>query len=94
MNRFQSELTKQIRRIKTMMYTNEETALAHEIATALNDQKALSQHLKYVRLYSHDSLRMILEKVLSIPKDKIHTSRAAYFVSLVKQLKYYDSSRH
>jgi hypothetical protein len=72
--------------LKSYMYTSQEIQLAHEIANALNDKISLSFYLRCTKKYSHRLLRDNLNKVLSISKEKIRTSRGALFNHLVTQL--------
>lgn len=59
--------------------------LAQEITDALHDSDAYSLYLSYTQKYPEDILRRILERVLSIPKEKIKRTRGALFTYLVTQ---------
>lgn len=63
--------------------STKQTALAYEIADALNDKKSLEWHLSLVQKYSEEFLREQLQIVMSTPDHKITRSRAAYFNHLV-----------
>lgn len=62
---------------------NKEEKLAREIATTLNDMHALQMHLSFCKRYSEKHLREILNRVMAMPEDKIRTSRARLYTSLV-----------
>lgn len=64
-------------------YNPSEIQLAHEIAATLNDRDSITLHLKYIRRYKEEHLRRILNKVMSIPPDKIKRSRAPLYTFLV-----------
>ncbi len=68
-----------------MEYTPKEYKLAREIAESLQDMDSLGLHIKFVQTYTEGFLRKILNKVLSIPEDKIRKTRGALYTSLVKQ---------
>ncbi len=70
-----------------IMLTKQEK-LAREIATALNDMHAYKMHLSFVNKYSEAYLREKLNRVMSMPDEKIRTTRARLYTSLVMQ---YDS---
>lgn len=70
-------------------YEPHEIKLANEIAEALGDRDSLPAHLQYVRKYKEAFLRRILEKVLSLPKEKIRKTRAALYTFLIN----HNSSR-
>jgi hypothetical protein len=67
-----------------MHYTQEETKIATEIATKLNDLDSIALHLSFIRMYELWSLYKQLEKVLAMPDYKIRNNRAAYYNSLVQ----------
>lgn len=67
------------------MILSKHEKLAREIATALDDLDALQLHEKFVRKYSEEYLRRILNRVLSIPEQNIRRSRGALFTSLVQK---------
>ena len=66
------------------MITKEEK-LAREIASALNDEDALTIHIGYAQKYSEAFLRKTLQKVLSIPEEQIRKTRGALFTFLIRQ---------
>lgn len=67
------------------MYHHNDIQLAQEIAEKLNDKDAYSLYLSYTHKYSEETLRRILERVLSIPREKITNSRGALFTHIIKQ---------
>jgi hypothetical protein len=67
------------------MDKNQQYKLALELADALNDMEALTVYQGFAERYSEEFLRKILQKVLSIPEDKIRKTRGALFTYLVKQ---------
>ena len=64
---------------------DKQNKLAYEIADALNDTESLSAYQILTEKYSEDFLRRTLQKVLSIPEDKIRKTRGALFTYLIKQ---------
>lgn len=66
-----------------MELTPNEEKLANEIAEILNDMESLQFHRGLVKQYSESYLREKLAVVLKTPKEKIRSSRAAYFNYLV-----------
>lgn len=66
-----------------MELTKNEMKLAVEIAQILDDTESIEFHKALVKQYSESYLREKLNVVLKIPKDKIRTSRAAYYNYLV-----------
>lgn len=66
------------------MLTQQEK-LAREIAQTLNDIDAIALHEKFVRKYSEDYLRRILNRVMSLPESSIRKSRGALYTSLVQK---------
>lgn len=64
-------------------YTEQELKLADEIATTLNDWKALQMHRQYARLYKESCLREKLAVVMATPDRRILTTRAKYYTYLV-----------
>ena len=72
------------------MYTPTEIQLANEIAERLNDPDALSLYLSYARIFPHEKLRELLNKVCSIPEKEIKRTRGALFTFLVGQYKKYN----
>lgn len=67
------------------MIRSDEYTLAMEIASALNDADSFSLYYAYTRKYDENTLRRILNRVLSIPEDKIRKTRGALFTYLVNQ---------
>jgi len=59
--------------------------LAIEIAETLKDHDSLTLYQQFTERYSEEFLRRILDRVLSIPKDRIRKSRGALFTFLVNQ---------
>jgi hypothetical protein len=66
-------------------YHPSEIKLANEIAEVLKDRDSLTLHLQYTRKYKEEFLRRILNKVMSLPEDKIRRSRAALYTFLINQ---------
>ena len=64
---------------------DKQNKLAYEIADALNDTESFSAYQILTEKYSEDFLRRTLQKVLSIPEDKIRKTRGALFTYLIKQ---------
>lgn len=62
---------------------SKEEKLAREFATTLNDAHAYKLHLSFFKKYSEEHLRQILNRVMSIPDEKIHTTRARLYTSIV-----------
>lgn len=62
-------------------------ALAYEIADALSDRENIDMHIKFSKKYSEEYLRERLEDVLMLKDSEIDTTRAAYYVWLVKNAK-------
>ena len=75
------------------IYTPLEIQLANEIADRLNDPAALSQFLKYTKEVPHDILRKFLNNACSVPDSYVAVSRAAIFVSRVKNYKQFGNGR-
>jgi len=67
------------------MYHHNDIQLAQEIAEALGDPDAYSLYLSYTQKHSAELLRRILDRVLSIPPEKIKRTRGALFTYLVSQ---------
>ena len=63
--------------------STKQTALAYELADALDDKKSLDFYLALVQKFSEEFLREKLQFVMSTPEHKISRSRAAYFNYLV-----------
>lgn len=75
-------------------YDPHERRLANEIAETLKDRDSLVMHLQYVRKYKEDYLRKVLNKVMTLPEDKIRKSRAALYTFLINQGSAKDDARH
>jgi hypothetical protein len=73
------------------MYTPEQRKLAQHIAKTLHDWHSIGQHLKFTKLYTKQQLLDTLAHVMAIPDAQITHSRAALFMSIIKQ---YDISEH
>ena len=70
--------------IEPMNYFKDEE-LAQEIAEALDDMDSLAFHRRCVSMYPEDFLRRQLAKALAMPSDKIRTTRARLYNSLVSR---------
>lgn len=68
-----------------LMYHHNDIKLAQEIAEKLNDKDAYSLYLSYTQEHSEETLRRCLERVLSIPIEKIKRTRGALFTYLITQ---------
>lgn len=66
-------------------YSPQEIKLANEIADTLQDRDSITLHLQYTRKFKEDFLRRILNKVMSLPENKIRRSRAALYTYLISQ---------
>ena len=66
------------------MKTNEKT-LAYELARALNDMESLPVYIGFTEKYQEAFLRRMLQKVMSLPDEKIKRTRGALFTYLIKQ---------
>jgi hypothetical protein len=64
-------------------YAPQEIRLAWEIAESLEDEEAYPLYLHFAEKYKEDHLRKLVERVLSIPKEKIKKTRGALFTYLV-----------
>jgi hypothetical protein len=71
--------------LTTPMNHEDALALARDISDALNDYDAFQLYLSYAQTYPKEKLVQLLERVLSIPIEKIKKSRAALFTYLVEQ---------
>jgi hypothetical protein len=71
---------------------SKEELLALDLATALDDLKALPLYLSYARKYPEPFLRKILGVVREIPQEKVKRSRGALFNFLVQ--KYGHKNKH
>lgn len=75
-------------------YSTYEIQLAHEIAATLQDRDSIALHLKYVRKHREEYLRRVLNRVMSLPEEKIKRSRAALYTYLVSRGDQYGSAGH
>lgn len=75
-------------------YTQQEIALAREIAHTLGDSDSLSFHLKQVRKFKEEFLRKRLAHVMALPESQIKKSRAALYVHLINQSSKYGNTGH
>lgn len=66
-------------------YLPQHRKLALEIAHGLNDIEALPLHLSYATQYPKDFLLEMFDKVMKMPKERITTSRGAYYNFLVNK---------
>jgi hypothetical protein len=62
-----------------------EKSLAYELASALNDLEALPVYIAFSQTYQETFLRKTLNRVMSIPDEKIKRTRGALFTYLVRQ---------
>jgi len=67
------------------MEITQQEKLALELAETLQDHNSLTLYQQFAEKYEEEFLRKVLERVLSIPKDKIRKSRGALFTFLVNQ---------
>ncbi len=56
---------------------------AQQIAEALSDETSFTLYLSFTQKYNHEFLEKLLERVLSVPKEKIKKTRGALFTHLV-----------
>ncbi len=75
-------------------YEPHERRLANEIAETLEDRDSLVMHLQYVRKYKEEYLRKVLNKVMTLPPEKIRKSRAALYTFLINQGNAKHDTRH
>ena len=68
-----------------MELTLQQKKLAREIATKLDDMKSLTYHEDLVMQYTESYLREKLKYVMSLPRERIKNSRAAYYIFLINQ---------
>lgn len=59
--------------------------LAEEIASTLKDEEALPLYMSFTQKYPEEFLRNLLNRVMSIPDEKIRRTRGALFTYLVNQ---------
>jgi len=64
---------------------NIESKLAYELANALNDRESLALYATFTQKYQEAFLRKILQRVMSVPDNKIKRTRGALFTYLVNQ---------
>jgi len=62
-----------------------ERSFAYELASALNDLDSLPVYVDFTLKYQEAFLRRVLNKVMSLPDEKIKRTRGALFTYLVKQ---------
>jgi len=62
-----------------------DSKLAYEIASILNDKEALPIYIAFTKKYQEDFLKKILMRVMSIPDNKIKRTRGALFTYLIKE---------
>jgi hypothetical protein len=67
------------------MTTSKEKTLAYELASTLNDLDALTVYIGFAEKYQEAFLRKTLNRVMSLPDEKIRRTRGALFTYLVKQ---------
>jgi hypothetical protein len=75
-------------------YDPHEIKLANEIAEILKDRDSITLHLQYARKYKEDYLRRILNKVMSLPDNKIRRNRAALYTFLINQGEKHGDAGH
>lgn len=68
--------------------------LALEVAQILDDTKFLALHERFVRDFPESVIREKLAIALSYPEEKIDTSRARIYTSLMKSAYYGRHSRY
>jgi hypothetical protein len=64
-------------------YAPQEIRLANEIAEKLDDRTSFPLYLHFAHKYDEEHLRILLERVLSLPEEKIKKTRGALFTYLV-----------
>lgn len=79
-------------RTKPMNETNNKQ-LAYELASTLQDLDSISVYFAFVEKYSPAFLRKTLNKVMSLPDEKIKRTRGALFTFLVNQNGWRPDSR-
>ena len=67
------------------MKTQNEKSLAYELARAMDDMESLPVYVAFAEKYKEAFLRKILQRVMSLPDEKIKRTRGALFTYLVKQ---------
>jgi hypothetical protein len=66
-----------------MEYEPQDVRLAQEIAEALQDETSFTLYLSFAQKYDHGFLKKLLERVQSVPDEKIKKTRGALFTHLV-----------
>lgn len=74
-------------------YTEEQIALANEIAERLEDPGYLGQFLGFTKVVPHDLLRTFLDNACATPEERVISSRAAIFVNSVNNYKRFGHGR-
>lgn len=74
-------------------YSEDEVALANEIAERLEDPGYLGQFLGFAKAVPHELLREFLDNACSIPDERVISSRAAIFVNSVNNYKRFGHGR-
>ena len=67
-------------------------SLAYELARALDDIESLPVYIGFAEKYQETFLRKVLQKVMSVPDEKIKRTRGALFTYLVKQNGSFDGN--
>ena len=75
-------------------YSDQERALAFDIANALDDLQSLEYHLQNAHMFTEAFQRGYLQHVLSIPEHKIKKSRAALYTYLMSKHRSHGNTRH
>lgn len=75
-------------------YDPHEIKLANEIAGTLKDKDSITLHLQYARKYKEEYLRRVLNRVMSLPENKIRRNRAALYTFLINQGNKHDNAGH
>ena len=76
------------------MKTPNEKSLAYELARTLGDMESLPVYIGFTEKYQEGFLRKILQRVMSLPDEKIKRTRGALFTYLVKQNGGFDWNIH
>jgi coenzyme F420-reducing hydrogenase beta subunit len=63
----------------------QDVRLAQQIAEELDDETSFTLYLSFTQKYSHEFLEKLLERVLSVPEEKIKKTKGALFTHLVMQ---------
>ena len=67
------------------MELTQQQKLAIELAETLQDHNSLTLYQQFAEKYDEEYLRKVLERVMSIPSNKIRKSRGALFTFLINQ---------